>query len=156
MNNNQYITKLHNALCPSIYSTSIPPGMGIDLLLVRTTIPIISRYAFVVSKWDHDISSESQLLNIRTVVKKLLHARWIIREVGLHILFYGPKSNWEEQCNEIVPDKTGSNAVIIQGIQFVDFETGQMKLQQSSWGPIKFGFGKKVTDAVSTVLQQNT
>ncbi|BDS07445.1 hypothetical protein NT6N_24850 [Oceaniferula spumae] len=41
--------------------------------------------------------------------------------------------------DEVNADRTGLHSVIIQGIHFIDLETGAAEVKQSKWGPCIFG-----------------
>jgi hypothetical protein len=54
-------------------------------------------------------------------------------------MFCGPEQAWRDQTMHAVADRTGLHNIIIQAVHFVDPETGAQHLEQSSWGPIRFG-----------------
>ena len=88
--------------------------------------------------WRAQEAPEAQIATIRAAVGRCLGARFL-RGVGLVVLWYGAQKDWEAAAEMLKPDKHGLRATIVQGLVFLDPDTGVSHISQSSWGPISFG-----------------
>ena len=87
----------------------------------------------------------------RQAVARQLGAFWAIREVGLYLVVCGPQSEWQSHASKMTADKTGLHSVIVQAIHFVDLQSGATHLNQSAWGPVKFGGVDSVADVINSI-----
>ncbi|MHC4561644.1 MAG: hypothetical protein ACYS8X_02610 [Planctomycetota bacterium] len=136
MDANDLMRLLGQELQPKPYAEVWDADAPIERMLVRPSRG--GRYALAVAPWNATAAPTSQLGHVRQSVKAAFDAS-VFKGVGVIVLWYGPRDTWQVATEQIKPDKHGLRSVIIQGIIFVDLETGQSHVGQSSWGPIKFG-----------------
>lgn len=98
-----------------------------------------ARYTLAVAPWENTTSPKTQLNQIRSGVRNALGASFPFRNVGVIVFWYGPEDSWRSAIEDIAPDKHGVRSTIVQGIVFLDPETGSSEILQSNWGPITFG-----------------
>ena len=79
---------------------------------------------------------------------------WFLREVGLYLMFCGPQTKWRDQKAHAPVDNTGFHHIIVQATHFIDPETGENHLNQSSWGPVKFGGLIPIPEMVKEVIER--
>ena len=113
-------------------------------------------YALAIALWDEKLDGPTFLKSRRRLVARMLRARWFIGEVGLYLIVTGPEKGWRDQVAMMPADKTGLHAVIVQAVHFVDLETGATAINQSAWGPVKFGGVDSVAHVVNSVRVPET
>jgi uncharacterized protein (TIGR03067 family) len=124
-----------------------------DLLLVER-IRWLARYALVVCRWDPARDGATQLAVARRTVARRLWAFPVLGEVGLQVVFCGPREQWQPHIAAMPADLTGWHTVIIQGVHLVDPERGERALNQSSWGQFKFGGTEGVAGQIDLLLRE--
>ena len=95
-------------------------------------------YNLAVAPWT-DASAEAQLASVRKSLAKSLFMLPLFRTGGSIILWLGPEDGWRPHVDGIRPDKTGLHINIVQGLIWLDPETGVYELGQTQWGSHKFG-----------------
>ena len=146
-----YIAELKQRLYPLPYTDLIPtPPPGLDLLLTCQKY-WLARYAFAIAPWDDSLDGKTFLQSRRKIVSDALGAFSVLREVGLYLLVTGSESDWHHHFMKMPADKTGLHSVIVQAVHFVDLQTGATAINQSTWGPVKFGGVDSVADVVNSI-----
>jgi hypothetical protein len=105
-----------------------------------------ARYVMHVQRLDSDLPITKQIQNARESIFKRSRAFWLLREVGACIIFTCDKLPDIEQ-EELVVDKTGFHAVIIQGVYIISKENNLLFLQ-SKWFNRAFGKSAAVLEAL--------
>ena len=111
----------------------------------------LARYAFAIAPWDESLDGATFLKSRRRLVSRALDALSILREVGLYLVVTGSESKWRNHVADMPADKTGLHAVIVQAVHFVDLQSGATALNQSAWGPVKFGGVDSVANVVNSI-----
>jgi hypothetical protein len=150
MNVQEFCDVLKARLCPRVYRKSVEAIGSFRLLLTRTLL--LSRYALAVYERDRSADGASQLRRARREVASALWAFPALGEVGLYLVWCGPRAKWAPHVGSMPADRTGLHLVIVQGVHFLDLETGERALNQSAWGPVRFGGVDSVAAQVEAVL----
>jgi hypothetical protein len=149
----EFVRRIERRLCPRPYSRAVadrPPGC--DLLLVRRSLGL-ARYALAVFRWDPGQDGIAQREAARRGVGERLRAFPVIGEVGVYLVFTGPRRAWVGQVPKVVADQIGGpRRVIVQAVHLVDPATGESSLSRSQWGPIRFGGVGSVAELINTAL----
>ena len=132
-----------------------PPPQGVDLLLTCNRF-WLARYALAVVPWDDSLDGREFLKSRRSLISRAMGALWTLREVGLYLVIAGPEQQWRKHAGQMPADKTGLHAVIVQAVHFVDLEKGATAINQSAWGPVKFGGVDSVAHVVNSVLHSTS
>ncbi len=74
------------------------------------------------------------------------------KPVGLYLVVCGDQAKWAKQVALMPADKTGLHAVIVQAVQFVDLATSHTALNQSAWGPVRFGGVDSLAATIKSML----
>jgi len=143
---------LQEELYPEPYPEITPPPGRISKLLMRPSGGG-ARYVLAVSPWKQETTALAELGGIRRCVGAALDAS-LFRGVGLIVLWHGPRNDWQSAAGELSPDKIGLRSTIVQGIIFVDLDTGDIHTRRSSWGPIKFGNFQGQFTRINEVLER--
>jgi hypothetical protein len=115
---------------------------------------ILSRYALAVYEWDRAADGASHLRLARHEIAKALWAFPILGEVGLYLILCGAKEDWSDHVSSMPADQTGLHRVIVQAVHFIDLESGERALNQSAWGPVRFGGVESVASEIDAVWGQ--
>ena len=146
----KYCEQIKDSLYPKPYTDCISQ-LPSDLNLFLWHKKLYSaRYALAVTSWN-STSEISFLEKKRGVVRRTLGAMWMLREVGLYLDICGKKEQWEPYTEKMKADKTGLHAVIIQAVHFIDIEAKKEHLNQSAWGPVRFGGVDSVASVISSI-----
>ena len=151
MNTQEFCDALNARLCPRLYHKQVNSSGSFRLLLTMRKL-ILSRYALAIYEWDREADGARQLHLARREIAKALWAFPVFGEVGLYLTFCGPKAEWAPQISSMPADGTGLHSVIVQGIHFVDLERGERALNQSAWGPVRFGGVDAVASEIDAIL----
>ena len=152
MISNRLLDALKSKLHPMPYGRDVDTAGSFDLLLMRNSALPGGRYAFAVRPIGTQDAAEACRL-ARADARRLTNAIWLIREVGLYLVLHGPESTWKDQAINSTADRTGFHHIIVQAVHFVDPETGANHLNQSAWGPVKFGGLIPIPQLVEEVIQ---
>ena len=152
MNIDQYANLVKQRLYPQPYTDSVASlPSEFHLLLTCKSLPL-ARYAIGVTHWDDSLNGAAFLQTRRRAVARELHASyWMFRTVGLYLVVCGSCSEWQEHVSNMPADKTGLHSVIVQAVHFIDLESGSTALNQSAWGPVRFGGVDSVASIVNTI-----
>ncbi|MFC1499326.1 hypothetical protein ACFLS1_12765, partial [Verrucomicrobiota bacterium] len=149
--------ELSKAMCerlhPEPYGRMIKPSGIFDFLLMRRSALPGGRYAFAFGEMKSDNISEAYS-QARAEAHRLTKSMWMLREVGLYLMFSGSESLWQSQIDQAPVDKTGFHSIIVQTVHFIDPATGVNQLNQSSWGPVKFGGLIPIPEMVKEVIEK--
>ena len=142
-------TKIKQRLYPQNYPVLLPDkGMqGQTLLRVQG----LARYVIHIQEFETGIDIFTQVNLARKTICKRARALWLLREVGACIVFTC-KQLPKVQTEEMVVDKTGFHAVIVQGIHLFA-ETGEQIYNQSKWFNRVFGKSGDVLEALQSVAK---
>ncbi len=120
-------------------------------LLLTFKYSMFARYALAICPWEL-LPDDSQFLKSkRRAVARQLRALWILREVGLYLIVCGSQSEWQPYVSKMRADKTGLHSVIVQAVHFIDLQNGATHLNQSAWGPVKFGGVDSIADVINSI-----
>ena len=136
MDGTQRYNKIVERIHPKIYTINATPDDVLDCLFIKKRF--LGRQAFAMMQiGDHGLLDSIHLARIK--VKEITRAVWGLREVGLYLVLCGKEALWRDSHHRVKPDRTGLHSVIVQGIQFLDLESGAHLTKQSKWGPLTFG-----------------
>ncbi|WP_442510779.1 hypothetical protein SH528x_002422 [Novipirellula sp. SH528] len=147
----RYLADLRSLLHPAVYpheTLGLPPEL--QMLLTRSKRNT-ARYALAVTAWDDSSDGNAFLADRRRVVTRELAARWMFAEVGLYLVILGTNTDWRDRLAEMHADRTGFHATIVQGIHYINIETGDYDTVQSAWGPVTFGNAEILADLIASV-----
>ncbi len=143
---------LVSRLYPEPYNRLIQPSGSFDFLVMHTSL-WGGRYALAFRCYTENSAPET-LKRSRMEARRLTHAIYPFRSVGLYLVLCGPSSAWKHQKNQRLVDSTGFHSVIVQAVHFVDPETGENYLSRSAWGPITFGGLVPTSELVGEVINR--
>lgn len=139
--------KLH----PATYKYSLASG-PFDFLFLRSSF-LGGRYGFAFCRLGTESIRETYQRS-RAAARHLTRATWLLREVGLYLVFCGPRSQWQPYIEDAPVDRTGLHHIIVQAVHFIDPETGANHLSESAWGPVKFGTAIPVAEMVLEAIER--
>lgn len=140
-------TKIKQFLYPQYYPVLLPDkGMRGQTLLRGQGL---ARYVVHIQEFECDVDISNQVNLARDTIFKRSRALWLFKEVGACIVFTC-KHLPAIHAKELVVDRTGFHAVIVQGIHLVA-ETGENTYNQSKWFNRTFGKSGDVLDALQRV-----
>jgi|GEM_PF-6603464 len=148
----QLIDLLQTELLPVPYSEFLPAGDDKPAMFVRQDRGRCN-YVLALGQWSADLPPLAQLGQIRRQIDSWFDASFF-RGVGLIILWHGPWKSWSLAREITKPDRHGLRSTIVQGVIFLDLDSGISKIKQSAWGPMKFGNRKKTFDHIRTALEK--
>jgi hypothetical protein len=153
MNIEVFCDALRNSLVPRLYPTIGQASDPACRLLLRSGNLLMGRYVFAVFEWDESLDGEGNLNRVRLVLRNSVFTiPWLI-SIGAYVVFFGKKDDWRPAFRSMPADQTGLHAVIIQAIHCVDLATGKWDINQSEWGPIRFGGVDSVTPTVNHIVE---
>tara|TARA_B100000768_G_C10938292_1_gene232575 strand:- start:58 stop:501 length:444 start_codon:yes stop_codon:yes gene_type:complete len=144
------IESIRNTFHPEHYKQEIKAEGSCKLCLQKGRF--ISRYVLAVFELNNDQSLELQIKNARDCIKKATNAIWFFREVGAYIIFTCDTETGNLNIEDIPVDKTGVNAVIVQGVHIIG-SGGYHKYNHTEWFGRTLGGTKEVAsrlEAIST------
>jgi hypothetical protein len=97
--------------------------------------------------------SDFKNTQVKKKLAKLFTAIAFIREFGLFLHIYGPAARWLEASKQITVDKTALRPIIVQNVNFIDPETGEVYNNRTAWGPVQFGFCGKVVERIAAIAE---
>lgn len=113
----------------------------------------MGRYVLAVYLWDEKLDGEGNLRRARRILSRSVFTiPWLVN-IGAYIVMCGSEQDWGPEFNSMPADQTGLHAVIVQAVQCVDLATGRWDINQSEWGPIRFGGVDSVTPTVSHIVE---
>jgi len=140
-------------LHPEPYKRDIQPCDALDFLIVRRSVLFIWRYAFALRQIGPDGVAETYR-RARAEARRLPKSMWLFHQVGLYLMLCGPESSWRNHTADGPADRTGLHNIIVQAVHFVDLETGAHHLNQSAWGPVKFGGLIPIPEMVGEIIKR--
>jgi hypothetical protein len=144
---------VRRALFPGVYEREYPtPGRFDFVLQRRSRIFRSGRYVIAFRRLGGE-PIESLSATVRDEIRRLTGALWMIREYGLYLVLCGPREFWQNQTDTVPADRTGAHAVIVQGVLFVDPESGTNHLNGSAWGPLTFGGTRDISQIVIASME---
>ena len=157
MNIDRYAKLVKERLYPEPYTDCVASLPSEFQLLLTCKSRALARYAICVTRWDDSLNGAAFLkTRRRAAARKLRAAWWLSRSVGLYLVVCGSCAEWQEHVSEMPADKTGLHSVIVQAVHFVDPETGDTALNQSAWGPVRFGGVDSVASIVNSITITST
>lgn len=112
------------------------------------------RYLFCCLPLEQVDLNDTHNKAIKAQLAKTFKAFPVIREFGLFLHIYGPVARWKEVSKMITVDKTALRPIIVQNVNFIDPETGDVFNNRTAWGPVKFGFCGKVIETIEAVANE--
>ena len=151
MESSNYIASIQDRLYPRPYTDVNPlPPAGVDLLLTCKKA-WLARYALAIAPWDDSLDGATFLRSRRHLVSRALGASWMCRQIGLYLVVTGAEPKWRDHVADTPADRTGLHATIVQAVHFVDLQSGATEINQSAWGPVKFGGVNSVAHVVNSI-----
>lgn len=147
----QFCRDLRERLIPGSYKRVVGVDESPPVLLLASG-RLLGRYALAVFPWEDHTDGDVQLRHARRKVADLMIAFPVFAEVGLYLIFVGPEAEWSDQAESMPADMTGLHRVIVQAVHLVDLDKGVSHLNQSAWGPVKFGGAESVADIVRALI----
>ena len=140
-------SKIKQLLYPQNYPVLLPDkGMPGQTLLRGQGL---ARYVVHIQEFETDIDISNQVNIARNTICKRSRALWLFKEVGACIVFTCKKFP-TVHSEDLVVDRTGFHAVIVQGIHLIA-ETGEHTYNQSKWFNRTFGKSGDVLEALQSV-----
>ena len=140
-------TKIKQLLYPQNYPVVLPDkGMPGQTLLRGQGL---ARYVVHIQEFETGIDISNQVDLARDTIFKRSRALWLFKEVGACIVFTCKELPTVKK-EELVVDRTGFHAVIVQGIHLVA-ETGEHSYNQSKWFHRTFGKSGDLLEALQRV-----
>ena len=142
-----FIERLEKSLIPDYYEESLEVEGPIQMLLLKKKN--IARYVLVVKSIPQTEDLDREITKIRNEVRKLTNALWMIKEVGVYVVFR------LEVLPNIAPknlniDRTGFHAVIIQGIHLIS-DSGEHLFNYSKWLHHSFGGTAGIAEMIESI-----
>lgn len=142
-----FIEHVENSLIPIYYDYSLEADTPIDLLLMKKKA--MARYVLVVKSLEDNFDLETEIAQVRREVRNQTRAFWLFREVGAYVVF---RVNTLPKLKpaDILVDKTGFHAVIIQGVHLVS-ASGQHLFNHSKWLNHTFGGAVGISERIEAI-----
>lgn len=112
------------------------------------------RYLFYCLPVEQVDLTDTKSAIVKRRLAKLFRAIPVIREFGLFLHIYGPVSRWLEPSKNVTVDKTALRPVIVQNVNFIDPDAGDVYNNRTSWGPVQFGFCGRVIEVIESVANE--
>lgn len=109
----------------------------------------MGRYVLVVKSLDNVSDLLFEIAKVRSEVSELTNAIWMFREVGAYIVFRVNELP-ELEPTDVVVDRTGFHAVIIQGVHFIS-ASGEHLFNHSKWLNHTFGDGDGIAQRIESI-----
>jgi len=138
---------IRDRLHPKQYPQAAEEVDGIPLLLIRQSW-FGSKYALAVVPYQSQ-SATAQKGRVRRTVDEFTDSSFFA-PCGLIILFVAPEPDWPASDAVPEPDRHTLRSTIVQGLAWLDPETGKYKYRMgwSAWGPLKFGNAQAALQAL--------
>ena len=146
---------LKSILIPKVYINAELCDSNFYFGIFKSRDFMISRYLLALSKVSKETDLINHIENIRNEIGSKYKAKYIIREIGLHIMLLSENGSLTEEVTKLKADTFGDHSVILQGLHLLDIETKTISDTQSHWGPLNFGKGKKIDLALKEVVNTN-
>ena len=143
-----YLEHIKSKLYPSLYSKLVEADE--TQLLLRD-----GRYLFYCLPLARVDLNDTYNRAVKARLAKRFKAFPVVREFGLFLNVYGPAALWREGAKRITVDKTALRPIIVQNVNFIDPETGDIFNNRTAWGPVKFGFCGKVIEMIEAVANES-
>ena len=144
------LNKIQEAFYPDLYSELIENSEGLNVCLTKRKG--MARYALFAKKFDPKLGLQRQIADARRLVRELTGALWLFKEVGVYVVFICD-SMPDISERELVIDKTGFHAVIVQGVHLVSSE-GQHLFNHSKWLNHSFRGSESIVGRIKSVAIQ--
>ncbi len=92
-----------------------------------------ARYGLFIREWPQASGPTRAVEIVRKEIQTLTGALWCRRGVGAYVVLYGKKQLWQSQQVRTLLDSTGLHAVVIQSIHFIDLESGETTLSNTTY-----------------------
>ena len=139
--------KILTQFYPDDYPDLLPEKDLAGITVLKKLSP--ARYVIHVQEFDPNINVTEQIRLAKKIITKRCRALWLIREVGACIIFTCNKLPSVAK-EDLVVDKTGFHAVIVQGVHLIS-ESGKQVYNQSQWFDRTFGKSSDVVKALRDV-----
>ncbi|MCB1215403.1 MAG: hypothetical protein KDK66_08000 [Deltaproteobacteria bacterium] len=136
---------------PSLYDREISAPKGLRLCLLKSGKGRKALYALAVLDYESTKPIQVQIQKARNLVKKAIRACWLIRELGLFLVFLAKEIPQQLTKQDLVVDRTGLHAVIVQGVHLIDSQN-QHLYRHSQWASLTFGGAKEVSDQLLKLM----
>ncbi len=143
MDSSAFLNRIDELLVPSDYSKKLVENVPDNWRFYCK-----GAYIFTAVPYGSVPTSDYSNTYVKTEIRKRLFAFPFFAEKGLFLLYYGPVADWQRHRELHKVDKTALRPIIMQSIHYVDPETGDNYNSRTAWGPIKFGFCRKVIEKI--------
>ncbi len=92
---------------------------------------------------------------VRKEIQTLTGALWGRCGVGAYVVLYGKKQLWQSQPVRTLLDSTGLHAVVIQAIHFIDLESGEITLLNTTYHTPKKYSTTDVSSRIDEILSSS-
>lgn len=147
MTSKSYIEHIKTKLYPSMYPVLVQADESHFLLRD-------GRYLFYCLPVDQVDLSDTKNAIVKRRLAKLFSAFPVIREFGLFLHVYGPACRWLEPSKNVTVDRTALRPIIVQNVNFIDPDTGDVYNNRTAWGPVQFGFCGKVIELIESIANE--
>jgi hypothetical protein len=122
-------------------------------LLLSSGNWFMGRYVFAVVEWDQELDGKGNLLRIRKLLGNAVFTIPYLVPIGAYVVVCGNEREWGPEFDSLPADRTGLHSVMVQAVHFVDLATGRWDINQSEWGPIRFGGVDSVAPTVNRIVE---
>ena len=142
------IESIESEFYPEIYNKSLPTVGKLRLCMVKNKG--ISRYCLAVVDFRENVNIEQQVRSARESIAKATKAFWLVREVGVYIVFNATKAPSDLKSADLPIDSTGLHAVIVQGVHIIG-PNGYHLFNHSKWLNHTFGGANVISSKLQAI-----
>lgn len=153
MTNSDLLTKLQKTVLPRHYRDDLSTKLEEGYLLFRK-----GAYVSLVMPFSDVKNGDFGSRKAKSIIRSKMNCIPVIMEKGLFLIYYGDEGKWAGIAHEFTVDKTGLRPVILQSVHFIDPKTGANINSRTHWGPLRFGFCRKLIEDIEVMakyIQQN-
>jgi hypothetical protein len=150
MTDDEFLIAVKSQFYPAPFPEDVSGVDDIPLLLVRQAW-FGAKYGLAAAPWSATTLPTAQIGRLRSEIAICLDLS-VFRNAGVIVIWYGEQTGWAEQASQLKADRHGVRNVIIQGMVFVDPKSGANQVDQSRWGPLRFGNWHGQFDKLSDFL----
>ncbi len=144
--------KIKDSFYPDEYATSLNVSNELELCLIKKKA--LARYCIALVAFDDDVDVKKQVLNARRLIRKCTSALWLVREVGVYIIFHTKNKIPNISSSDLPVDQTGFHAVIIQGVHVIGNNYKEHLFNHAKWFEHCFGGSEKITSKIKELTRQ--
>lgn len=138
--------KMKDEFYPNIYPISLPVSDNLELCLMKKKG--LGRYCIALINIDDVSEIDKKIQDARRLIKKSTKAIWLIKEVGVYIVFRTNSSIVGLNSIDLKVDTFGFHAVIIQGVHLIDINENHI-FNHSKWFQYTFGESESIVSKLT-------